>query len=80
MKFVEVKEVPEKRCGHHNIGAYMKEFMAMNIKVAKVELNVRDYKKPKYAASSFIDHIKRNGLPIDVCMRKDEVYLIRRDM
>lgn len=80
MKFVEVKEVPNQRYGRHDIRSYMKEFMAMNIKVAKIELNVNDYKYPKYAASSFAECIKREGLPVNVCMRKDEVYLIRRDM
>ena len=79
MKFVEVKEVPGMR-KYHPLKNKWDEFMAMNVKVAKVDLSEHDYKSAAVAHSVMSISIKRFGYPITVTRRGDEIYLIRRDM
>jgi hypothetical protein len=81
MKFVEVKEVPNMLRGRrYRLTNYWEEFMKMNVKVVKVDLSEHEYSSIKVARTTFIASIKRGGYPIDVALRKNEVYLVRRDM
>lgn len=79
MKFVEVKEVPDQK-KYHELKSKWEEFMAMNVKVAKVDLDEEEYKSPEVAARTMMLSIKRFGFPITVTRRRNEIYLIRRDM
>lgn len=79
MKFVEVKEVPGVRQDNLLKSKWV-EFMAMNVKVAKVDLSEHEYKSATVAQSVMSVSIKRFGYPITVTRRGDELYLIRRDM
>lgn len=79
MKFVEVKEVPDKK-KYHPLKSRWDEFMAMNVKVAKVDLDEREYKSVEIARATMALSIKRLGYPITVTRRNGEIYLIRRDM
>lgn len=79
MKFVEVKEVPEVRC-RKNLQGYLNEFMAWNIKVAKVEFNEKEYKNARSAQASFHKAIKTSKLPLTIIKRNDEIFLVRNDM
>lgn len=79
MKFVEVKEVPGVR-QNNPLKSKWVEFMAMNVKVAKVDLSEHEYKSATVAQSVMSVSIKRFGYPITVTRRGDELYLIRRDM
>lgn len=78
LKFIEVKETPNRTCYNH-LRTDLKEFMGMNIKVAKIESS-EHYKNTNAAACSLRKAIRIGGWPITVARRKDEVYLIRRDM
>jgi hypothetical protein len=80
MKFVEVKEVPEKkkRTNRGVLRDYLQEFMKMNLKAVKVEDH--GYKSANAAYKSLNAATKRWVFPIDVVIRNGEVYLIRRDI
>ena len=81
MKFVPVNEVPKSRLGgKYQLKHYLDEFMKMNVKIVKVDLHEHEYKHPKYAHSGLSTSVKRFGYPIDVHMRNNEIYLVRRDM
>ena len=79
MKFVEVTEVPVKK-QYHPLKSKWEEFMAMNVKVVKVDLDENEYKTIDGARSVMAISVKRMGYPITVTKRGDEIYLIRRDM
>ena len=79
MRFVEVEEVPRRNAKKHLQG-YLQEFMNMNIKVAKLDFNEREYKSPSIARSVIAIAIKKSGLPSTITKRGDEIYLIRNDM
>jgi hypothetical protein len=77
MKFVKVNEVP-KGVIARDMNAYLKEFMSMKIKMARVEDH--GYKSARIAANCIGSAVKRHVFPIDVRLSGDEVYLVRRDM
>lgn len=79
MKFVQVEMVPGKG-ENHKLKAAWGEFMSMNVKIAKAELDVGEYASPTVARSVWATSIKRFGFPIDVKQRNNEIYLVRRDM
>ena len=79
MKFVEVKDIPDRK-KYHGLKSKWEEFMAMNVKVVKVDLDEEEYKSPDVAARTMTLSIKRYGYPITVTRRRNEIYLIRRDM
>lgn len=79
MKLVQVEAIPEGRA-RHSLNAAWKEFMGMNVKVAKAELDVDEYKSVEVAATVWTASIKRFGYPITVTRRNNEIYLIRRDL
>lgn len=79
MKFVEVKEIPDKR-RYHRLKDYWEDFMSMNIKTAKVDLDIGEYANPNVARTCMAISIKKFGYPIDVFRRGNEIYLGRRDM
>ena len=79
MKFVKVDSVPMRKTTHR-LKDYFDEFMNSNVKVARVELSNDEYSNVNSARSTMRASAKRFGLPIDICKRKDEIYLIRRDI
>lgn len=79
MKFVKVDQMPisaNKTAGH--MEAYLKEFMNMHIKMARVDDH--GYKSARVAANCIGSACRRHVFPIDVRLSNGEVYLIRRDM
>ena len=81
MKFTKVEDVPGvERRRYSNLKGDWKEFMAMNVKIAKVDLTQYNYKSVTVAAQVMQKSVNRFGHPIDVVKRKDEVYLVRRDL
>lgn len=81
MKFVKVENVPEVERKHYaKLKADWQEFMAMNVKIAKVDLTQYSYKTVAVAAQVMAKSIRTWGFPIDLMKRKDEIYLVRRDM
>lgn len=79
MTFTKVKEVP-KRNDKHDLRALLNQFVAEDIKVAKLNFNEHDYKRASYAATACAQSVKRGKLPIAVMRRGEEVYLVRTDM
>lgn len=75
---VEEKDVP-KKVYRNKLKAELQGFMAMNIKVAKVDTGDH-YASTEVAARTIRLAANRHGFPIDVVQRKDEVFFIRRDM
>ena len=79
MKFVKVNEITEQK-KYHPLKNKWEEFMAMNVKIVKVDLDEHEYSSAEVARSVMAISIKRMGYPITVTRRGDEIYLIRRDM
>lgn len=79
MKFVQVEAIPGWKENHRLKDAW-KEFMGMNVKIAKAELDIGEYKSPRVAFCVWKHSINRFGYPIDLKMRDGEIYLVRRDM
>ncbi len=79
MKFVEVKDIPNRK-RHHRLKDYWDEFMCMNVKTAKIDFDIYEYSNPDVARSVIANSIKRFGYPIDINKRGNEIYLIRRDI
>ena len=81
MKFTEYKgEVPKKAGARNNLKVFLEEFMSANVEVAILEFNKDEYKSPKGAAHCLRHAAKCYGFPVTVMQRKDQVFLIRRDM
>ena len=79
-KFIKVDETDIQRREYSNLKADWKEFMGMGIKVAKVDLTQYNYRSPMVAAQVMGRSVKYHGQPIDVVRRRDEVFLVRRDL
>ena len=79
MKFVQVEMVPGRN-ENHKLKAAWEEFMGMGVKIAKADLDVDEYKSPNVARGVWAVSIKRFGFPIDLKLRRGEIYLVRRDM
>lgn len=80
MNFVEVERLPEKRRPKKSLKNLFNEFMNMNIKLAKVDLNERDYKSVAVAYSVLRNAAKKHDYPIKVYLRDGNVYFMRRDI
>lgn len=79
MKLVAVDMVPGKY-ENHKLKKTWREFMGMNVKIAKAELDIGEYASPSVARSVWGISIKRFGYPIKLKLRNGEIYLIRTDM
>lgn len=79
MTFIQVDNLPERR-GRKDLRGFLKEFMTEDIKMAKINLNVMDYKCPRHCYNALHTSIKTGGFPIKVHMRNDEIYLVRTDL
>ena len=79
MRFVKVDKVPGDRVRKRGeMRDLMEEFMKMNAK--SVRIDDHGYKTSKLAYMAFRRAVERWVFPIDVRLRNDEVYLVRRDM
>lgn len=79
MRFVPVNELPE-RCRKKPLKHVFEEFIAMNVKFARVDLTRFDYKTPTVAAQVLGVACKRHCVDIKVHRVNDEVYFERTDM
>ena len=85
MKFVEVEKLPPKdKYSESNakkkLYDHLDEFMAMNIKIARVEYRPDEYKHAYSAYESILRACRKHPYPIEVYLRKWEVYLVRTDL
>ncbi len=56
------------------------EFIALNVKVVRVDLDEEDYKSPTVAANVLRISAKRWAVPVKVVLSEGEVYFVRKDM
>ncbi len=80
MKAIAVNCIPEKKGGYHKLQAFLKDFMLMDTRFAKIELNVDEYASPVVARSCMAIAALRGKYPVKVKLRKGEIYLARTDM
>ena len=79
MKFVPVEKLPDK-VAKKSLKHAFAEFMAMNVKFAKVDITQFDYKSPAVARNVLGVAAKRHCVDIKVHIRNNEVYFERTDM
>lgn len=83
MKFVEYKgELPrvERMNNRDTLRSRLVEFMNLNIKIAKIELDENEYKNVKTAAQCIRVAIKRWSLPITAHQIGENIYLINEEL
>ena len=54
--------------------------IALNVKVARVDLDPDDYKSANVARNVLAVAAKRHAVPVKVKMSNGEVYFVRKDM
>lgn len=64
----------------NNLSVFLREFMVSGKKVEIVGWSDGKYKNVKSAQISLYRAVKNEGLPIDVMLRKDEIYLVNRSI
>lgn len=80
MKAVAVNCIPEKKSGYHKLQSFLEDFMLMNTKFAKIELEVGEYASPTVARSCVAIAAMRRKHPVKVRLRGNDIYLLRTDM
>lgn len=79
MRFVKMENgIPKRENFKH--AQLFKEFISMNIKVARVDLDPDDYKSVNVAANVLRNGVRRHAVPIKVKMSDGEIYFVRTDM
>lgn len=80
MKAIAVNCIPERQNGNHRLQNFLRDFVRMNTKFAKIELNVDEYSSPTVARSCMAIAAVRGGHPVKVRLRGNDIYLVRTDM
>lgn len=81
MRFTEYKgDIFKKSTGFKRLEAELKEFLKMNVKVAKVTFTKVEYKSVKSCYHSLTKAVARYSLPIDVTTRKGEIFIINKEI
>lgn len=79
MRFTRMENGLPKR-ENFKLKTIFKEFIAMDIKVARVDLDPDDYKNPAVARNVLGNAAKRHSVPVKVKISDGVVYFIRTDM
>lgn len=80
-KLVPVKELPAKEYNRrHDNAVLCEEFMRMNVKYAKVDLCIDEYRAINYAYSSLRQSVLDKNYPFYVVIRNGDIYFVRTDM
>ena len=84
MKLIKIEELPktERRMerDHKDLLEYLKQFMDMNTKYVWVVYDPHEYSNSISASATLRRACIYNNLPIDVCLRNYDLYLVRTDM
>ena len=81
MNFTPVDYLPERRyTTYKKVGAYLQEFMKMNVKTARVDYTPEEYTSAQCVSTPFRYAINADGYPIKVQIINGDVYLTRTDM
>lgn len=80
-KLVPIKKLPAKEYNRrHDNTALCEEFMRMNVKYAKVDLCIDEYRTINYAYTSLRQSVIDKNYPFYVIIRNGDIYFIRIDM
>lgn len=87
MTLVPVEKLPGKHtrkdvahCDNKSVRTYLREFMKMNVKYARVNFTGTDYSDISIAHRAIRNSAYRSALPIQVMRRSGQLYLIRKDL
>lgn len=85
MKIVQVDKLPKQKkfrtvSMYHSLKNFFDEFMAMNIKFARIDIAPKEYASPRSAYESLHKVARQSELPIVVKIVNKELYLIRTDL
>jgi hypothetical protein len=85
MKFIPVEKLPEKnpqfnRSEWKSMRKVLGDFIKMNVKYARVEVDYDDYSSESSARGALRVGARHHKFPVDVVGRNSEIYLIRTDM
>lgn len=69
-----------ERSRRKNLATVFDEFMAMQIKAARLGFNRDEYKDDKSAIQALRAFARNHNLPIRVLLRMNDVYFVRTDM
>lgn len=79
MRLIRMEDGMPKR-ENFKLRPIFEEFLAMDIKVAKIDLDPGDYKSNSVACNVLRVAAKRHDFPVKVRMRNGEVYFERTDI
>lgn len=82
MKLVRVEEIPEvdKRRSKKMVSEMLANFVASDMKYAKVVLEEGDYSRVEHARHSLLKACTRDGYMIDVKVRSGDIYLAKKEI
>ncbi len=81
MRLVEVTEIPVcQRKQQIWLRPIFEEFIAMNVRIARVELENEPYATSASAFNAFYKSARDCGFPVYVQMAKGDIYFVRKDM
>ena len=82
MNFVPVESLPDnvEYADHKPIKKYLDEFMAMNVKYARVDFATDEYSDTRSGNTVIRRAAKYHAFPITVKMIGGDTYLIRNDI
>ena len=79
MRFTKMENGVPKR-ENFKLKECFNEFIAMNVKTARVDLDKDDYKTVTVAANVLRVASKRHAVTVKVVVRNGELYFVRTDM
>ena len=79
MRMVKMENGLPKRENFKHVQIF-KEFMAMDVKVARIDLDPDDYKNSCVARNVLANGAKRHGVPVKIKTLNGEIYFVRTDM
>lgn len=79
MKFTEMKDGLPKR-ENHKLNLLLQEFVRMNVKVARIDLDEHEYASVAVARGVIGVACKRWCVPVKPKVRDGVLYLVRTDM
>ena len=77
MKFIPVKELPDRTAPHKNLQKLLEEFDKSDLSVAKIEWFEHEYKSADVCYACLSRAAKISGRPIKVTFRSGEIYIFK---
>ena len=82
MKLVRVEEIPEvvNHTPKKQVNVMLSDFIASDMKYAKVEIEEGEYARIEYARQSLLQVCARCGYRVEVKTRNGEIYLAKKEV